>query len=138
MASHKTEIRVIYGDTDNMGQIYYANYFRWFEIARTEMFRSFGMSYSVMEKKGLLLPVSETFCKFISPIHYDDLIEIETSIDRGIKGGIKFNYQIYIKNEEGLLARGYTRHACIDTSGKVTRPPKYLQEMVKKIITLDA
>ena len=63
--THRTEYRVIYGDTDNMGVAYHANYLRWFEIGRAELFRSLGMTYKSIEEKGYFLPVSEVYSKFV-------------------------------------------------------------------------
>ncbi len=137
MSVHKTEIRVIYGDTDTMGRVYYACYFRWFEAARTEMFRFMGLTYKSMEEKGLFLPVSETYCKYVSPILYDDLIVIETAIDTKIVGSVKFNYGIMRKNENIPLAKGYTRHACIDNTGKLIRPPTFLRKLIADILNAE-
>ena len=61
MPTNRTTCRVIYGDTDNMGQAYYGNYFRWFEIGRTELFRSLGISYASVESRGIFLPVAEAY-----------------------------------------------------------------------------
>ncbi len=98
MLTHKTTNRVIYGDTDKMGYAYNANYLRWFEIGRSEMFRSMGLSYKTIETRGFFLPVSEVYCKFLAPIQYDDMLVIETSLDTGVKGGMKFDY--CIKSED--------------------------------------
>ena len=133
MWTHRTNYRVIYGDTDNMGQVYYGNYFRWFEIGRAEMFRKLGLPYKAVEDNGVYLPVSETHCKYSTPAKYDDIIVIETSVDTSIKGGIKFDYTIYAEDGETLLAKGYTKHACVNQQGKVVRPPKFLREIVAKI-----
>ena len=80
MSDHKTTIRVIYGDTDNMGQAYYGNYFRWFEIGRNEMFRSLGLPYKSVEERGIFLPVAEAHCKYCVAAQYDDVLVIETSV----------------------------------------------------------
>jgi acyl-CoA thioester hydrolase len=133
MWTHRTKYRVIYGDTDNMGQVYYGNYFRWFEIGRSEMFRKLGLPYKAVEDNGIYLPVSETHCKYSTPAKYDDIIVIETSVDTRIKGGIKFDYTIYAKDGETLLAKGYTKHACVNQQGKVVRPPKFIKEILAKI-----
>ncbi|MBI2347921.1 MAG: acyl-CoA thioesterase, partial [Deltaproteobacteria bacterium] len=63
--------RVIYGDTDQMGVVYYANYLRWFEIGRTELLRQIGMPYTAIEKKGLRFPVIEVSCRYYRPSRYD-------------------------------------------------------------------
>jgi acyl-CoA thioester hydrolase len=123
---------VIYGDTDKMGFAYHANYLRWFEMGRTELFRSWGLSYKSIESKGIFLPVSEAYCKFLIPARYDEVLGIETSIDTGVRGGIKFNYVIYAEDGVKILARGYSKHACVNSDGRVTRPPPLLTELIKK------
>ena len=134
MPIHKTTCRVIYGDTDNMGQAYYGNYFRWFEIGRNELFRSLGISYASVESRGIFLPVAEAYCKYSVPARYDDLLMIETSLDTRFKGAIKFDYRIYSQDEKTLLAQGYTRHACLTQEGKVGRPPTFIKEVIEKNI----
>ena len=131
MLVNSTECRVIYGDTDKMGMAYHANYFRWFEIGRTELFRQLGLSYKSIEDKGIFLPVSETQCKFSAPARYDDLITIETTVDGALRAGVKFNYRIFRQEDQILLARGYTKHACVDRSGRVVRPPKFITSLIE-------
>ena len=130
MLCHRTTCRVIYGDTDNMGVAYYANYLRWFEMGRTEMFRFLGLTYKSIESKGVYLPVSEAYCKFKSPARYDDLIVIETTLDTRVRGGIKFDYSIFREDGKKLLVQGYTKHACLNGSGRVIRPPLFLLELI--------
>jgi len=130
MLCHRTTSRVIYGDTDNMGVAYYANYLRWFEVGRTEMFRFLGLTYKSIESKGVYLPVSEVYCKFKSSARYDDLIVIETTLDTGVRGGIKFDYNIYREDGKTLLVQGYTKHACLNGNGRVIRPPAFLLELI--------
>ena len=130
MKSFKTTVRVIYGDTDNMGIAYHANYFRWFEIGRSEMFRSLGLAYRDIEKRGIFLPVSEVGCKFMGPIRYDDLLVIETTLDTTVRGGMKFDYRIFKENDETVLARGFSKHACMNRERKVVRPPAFIIDLV--------
>ena len=132
MPIHKATCRVIYGDTDNMGQAYYGNYFRWFEIGRNELFRSLGISYASVEKRGIFLPVAEAYCKYAVPARYDDLLTIETSLDTRLKAAIKFDYRIFSQDGKTLLAQGYTRHACLNREGKVVRPPTFIKEVIEK------
>ena len=132
MKTHRTEYRVIYGDTDNMGVAYHANYLRWFEIGRAELFRSLGMTYKSIEEKGYFLPVSEVYCKFVDSARYDDLIVIETSVDSSLRAGIKFNYRILRKKDETELVRGFTKHAYVDRSGRVIRPPRFITDILKQ------
>jgi acyl-CoA thioester hydrolase len=130
MLTQGTKYRVIYGDTDNMGIAYHANYLRWFEMGRTEMFRSLGLSYKAIEARGVFLPVSEVHCKFKAPAQYDDVIIIEASLDTGVKGGVKFDYRIFSEDGEKELAKGYTKHACLNSDGRVIRPPDFLVKVL--------
>lgn len=130
MPAHRTTCRVIYGDTDRMGQAYYGNFFRWFEIGRTEFFRALGLAYREIEERGILLPVSETWAKYHSPALYDETIVIETSVDPGVRAGIKFDYRIFREDGKTLLTEGYTKHAFVDRSGRVVRPPAFIRELI--------
>ena len=132
LKAHRTEYRVIYGDTDNMGVAYHANYLRWFEIGRSELFRALGMTYKSIEEKGYFLPVSEAYCKFVSSARYDDLIIIETAVDGGLRAGMKFDYRILRKEDETELVQGFTKHAYVDKSGRVIRPPRFITDLLKR------
>ncbi len=132
MNPHRTTYRVIYGDTDNMGVAYYANYLRWFEIGRTEMFRDLGLAYREIEARGIFLPVSEAHCKYLSPARYDELLVIETTLDPAMRAGMKFDYRISSEGDGRAVANGCTRHACLSGSGRVVRPPAYLRELIRE------
>lgn len=130
MLTHEAVYRVIYGDTDQMGVVYYANYFRFFEMGRAAMFRHLGLSYREIEGRGFVLPVSEAFCKYLAPARYDDLLRIETSLDTAIRGGMKFDYAIRRDSDGILLVTGHTKHACMTTEGRVVRPPGFLKALI--------
>jgi acyl-CoA thioester hydrolase len=129
---HKTTYRVIYGDTDTMGIVYHANYLRWFEMGRNELFRSLGMPYAKIEAKGLMLPVSEVKCKYITPAKYDDVLVIETSVNKGFRAGIQFDYRILDEEEIATHTTGYTRHAFVNEKGRVIRPPDFIREIISQ------
>ncbi len=131
MLSHRTPYRVIYGDTDNMGVAYYANYLRWFEIGRTELLRHWGLPYSQIESQGILLPVAEAQCRYLAPAKYDDLLWIEARLDTDIKGGLKMDYRIQSHDQQTLHATGYTRHAFLNTDGRVVRPPNFIRQLIR-------
>ena len=128
--SHSTTYRVIYGDTDTMGIVYHANYLRWFEIGRTELFRHLGLPYREIEARGLMLPVSEVNCKYLTPARYDDVILIEARLNTGFRAGMQFDYTI--TNQDGTIVhtRGYTRHAFVNGQGKVVRPPAFIRDLI--------
>ena len=132
MLTNRTNCRVRYGDTDRMGYAYYANYLRWFEIGRSELFRDLGMTYREIEDKGILLPVAEAFCKYLTPARYDESIIIETTLDDKVKGAMKFDYLVLNEDGHTHIAEGYTKHPFVTPDGKVTRPPKFLREFIYK------
>jgi acyl-CoA thioester hydrolase len=125
----RTEIRVIYGDTDQMGIVYYANYLRFFEAARTEFIRAKGLRYRDFESEhGLRLPVTEATVRYRLPARYDDLLTVEIWLADARRASARFEYRI-VRDEE-VLVTGHTVHACVDTSGRVKRfPPALLERL---------
>ncbi len=105
---HKVEHRVIYGDTDAAKVVYYANYFRWFESGRRELFRSLGIDYNKLEERGIITPVVEAHCNYFHPARYDDVVVIATSIDEISEKSVKFKNKVFRKEDDKLLAEGHT------------------------------
>src|SRR5438309_7914556 len=68
--------RVLYGDTDQMGVVYYGNYLRFFEAARGDWIRNLGLTYAQIEERGIFLPVLEVGVRYLKPARYDDVLEI--------------------------------------------------------------
>ncbi|QNN44296.1 acyl-CoA thioesterase [Pedobacter roseus] len=128
MYSHSTKIRVRYGETDQMGYMYYGNYAQYYEVGRVEMLRSLGMSYSSMEADGIMMPVLELKCKYIKPALYDQEITVKTIVKTlpGIR--IFFEYELYNENEE-LINIGATTLVFVDMKkNKPTNPPENFME----------
>jgi acyl-CoA thioester hydrolase len=125
----KTDIRVIYGDTDQMGVVYYANYLRYFEAGRNEFIRAKGLRYRDFEAgHGLRLPVVEAHVSYRMPARYDDVLTIETSLAEMRRASARFGYRIV--RDGDVLATGHTLHACVDLEGRVKRmPPELLQRL---------
>ncbi|MBM4780614.1 MAG: acyl-CoA thioesterase [Archangiaceae bacterium] len=120
--------RVIYGDTDQMGVVYYANYFRYFELSRSEFFRSLGGSYVELEKQGFGLPVVEANARYRSPAKYDDVILIEVKLAELKRASMRFEYVVRREANRDELVSGHTVHACIGPGGKPTGlPPEVMR-----------
>jgi acyl-CoA thioester hydrolase len=119
----EAKLRVIYGDTDQMGVVYYANYLRYFEFARSEFFRARGGSYRALEKDGKFLPVVEATCTYKSSARYDDLIVIRADVTEVRRASLTFHYEIRREGEEQILCSGRTVHACIGRDGRPERLP---------------
>ena len=123
---------VYYAETDAMGVVYYGNYFEWFEQARDNFLREKGMSYKEVESRGIFLPVTETYCKYLYPAKYGDEIKIKTWIEKVAKASLSFCYEVYnITQGNKLTTKAGTTHACVDTQGKIIRVPTWLLEVIK-------
>ena len=127
--------RIIYGDTDQMGVAYYANYLRWFEIGRTELLRQIGIPYASIEEKGLRFPVTEVSCRYFRPSRYDDVITIETALTSLGRVTLTFSYRLLRKEDGALIASGWTKHACVDEKGEVTKIPPDLEATLKASVS---
>jgi len=103
----KTQYRVRYADTDQMGVVYYGNYARLFEIGRTEMIREMGMPYMELEESGIMMPVYSVESKYRDVIKYDELITIETTVREMPSARMEFFHRIF--NEAGKLVNMETR-----------------------------
>ena len=129
MIAHRetlTRYRVIYGDTDQMGVVYYANYLRWFELGRTEWLREIGFPYTSVEQMGLRFPVTQVSCQYRRPARYDDEVIIETVLFSLGRASLVFRYKVYRGGAQDLLAEGETTHACVNERGQITRIPSSL------------
>ncbi|MBL3593360.1 MAG: acyl-CoA thioesterase [Synergistaceae bacterium] len=115
--------RVRYAETDQMGVVYHANYFVWFEAARGEFCRDLGISVPAMEASGLMLPVVEAHCRYKSPARYDDVVRVETVLAELKKHSVTFGYRLFREGEKKLLVEGTTRHGFCDLDGKLTGCP---------------
>ncbi|MFY1829368.1 acyl-CoA thioesterase [Myxococcus fulvus] len=128
----EARLRVIYGDTDQMGVVYYANYFRYFEFARSEFFRARGGSYRELEGSGLMLPVAEASCAYKAPARYDDMLVIRASVSELRRASVVFTYELFREGEpRTLLCTGRTLHACVGRDGKPTRLPESVARLLE-------
>ena len=126
-----TQIRVIYGDTDQMGVVYYANYLRFFEAGRTEFLRAKGLRYREIEERlRIQLPVTEAGVSYRAPARYDDLLTVETTLDDVRRVSARFGYRVHRDGE--LLATGHTVHACLGMDGRVQRMPGEMLEALAR------
>ncbi|KAA8480038.1 acyl-CoA thioester hydrolase [Arcticibacter tournemirensis] len=131
MFVHETKIRVRYGETDQMGYMYYGNYAEFYEVARVEMLRSLDMTYRSMEDAGVMMPVLEMRCKYLKPARYDEEITIKVILDKMPGVRIHFRYELYNEENE-FIHEGETTLAFIDMKrNRPCMPPEYFQERLK-------
>ena len=129
------EIRVIFGDTDQMGVVYYANYLRYFESARAAYWRDLGKSYRDLEAWGVALPVIEAHCNYRRSALYEDLLTVDVGVSELRVASLRFAYRV-LRGAE-LLADGYTRHAVIGTDGRPRALPAPLRDAIPKPLVSD-
>ena len=126
---HITEVRVRYGETDQMGFCYYGNYAQFLEVARVELLRSNGISYKALEAEGILLPVRTFSIKYITPSRYDDLLKIETEVIKIQTSRIEFSYVIRNQNST-LIATANTELVFVDSqSMKPIKTPSKISDL---------
>ncbi|HUF03102.1 MAG TPA: thioesterase family protein [Aridibacter sp.] len=127
----ETEIRVRYAETDKMGIVHHSNYFVWFELGRSEFCRSRGFSYCDMEDKdNALLVVAESYCRYKSPAHYEDVLFIRTQVARIRSRSIVFVYEIYRPTDNTVIAEGETMHIVVNKEKKIISLPKQYEAML--------
>ena len=127
--NHVTEVRVRYGETDQMGFCYYGNYAQFLEVARVELLRSKGITYKTLESEGILLPVRAFSIKYIAPSRYDDLLRIETEIIKIQSSRIEFSYVIRDQNST-LIATANTELVFVDyQSMKPIKTPSKISDL---------
>jgi len=130
---HKFQKRVRYGETDQMGFMYYGNYCLYYEIARAEMLRDYGYSYKSLEEDGIQMPIVKVNSKYLRPAKYDNLIRIETQIKSLDQlPFITFLHQFYNEENE-LIHKGEVTLVFVDSqTGKRSMPHNKMKEILTK------
>jgi len=125
----ETTVRVRYAETDQMGVVYYGNYFIWFEIGRVELCRQLGFEYKRMETEDdSFIVVADAHCRYKRPARFDDLLVIRTKVSESQRRTVRFDYEIIDQASGELLATGDTIHVICDRLGR----PKSLPEKYRK------
>jgi len=128
-AACETRLRVRYAETDQMGVVYHANHFIWFEVGRVELLRQLGFSYRDMEADdGCFIAVVDARCRYKAPVRYDEEIIIQTELRNLRESVIHFSYKLFRAGAESLLAEGETTHIVTDAQMRPRPlPEKYLK-----------
>ncbi|MCC6185592.1 MAG: acyl-CoA thioesterase [Chitinophagaceae bacterium] len=118
MYEHSTQIRVRYGETDQMGYLYYGNYALYYEVGRTDAIRSLGLTYKWMEETGIALPVAECNLKYLRPAFYDELLTVKTIIKEMPSGSsIQFHTEMY-NEQDKIINKGITTLVFFDIKAR--------------------
>lgn len=131
MYQSETSIRVRYGETDQMGYVYYGFYAMYYEVARVEALRQLGVTYKEIEAMGVIMPVLENKSRYLLPGRYDELLRIVTTIREKPSVRIVFEYEIF--NEENkLIHQGETKLAFVDQkTNRPCRPPHKMEKILE-------
>ena len=123
----EVRLRVRYAETDQMGVVYHANHFIWFEVGRVEFLRQMGLSYREMEKDDeCFIAVVDARCRYKSPAHYDDEVIVRTHLKNVRESLVHFGYELVRAGDGVLLAEGETTHIVTDANMKTRAiPEKY-------------
>lgn len=137
MKTHDTILRARYGETDQMGIIYHPNYYIYFEMGRTEYLReAAGISYKEMEELGIMLPLTETHCKYRIPARYDDELLVRTAVKEMTVARIAFLYKLIRTSDGEMLAEGETVHAFANRSGRPVNMKKHSSNLYNTLYEL--
>lgn len=126
----ETSIVVRYAETDQMGIAHHSNYAVWFEQARTEYIKALGISYSELEARGVMMPLTALYASYKQPAHYEDVLTIRTRTSCATPIRIRLEYEVFCG--ETLLSVGYTEHAFVDSA---TFRPKNLKKHQPELYT---
>ncbi len=132
---NETRIRVRYAETDQMGVVYHANHFIWFEVGRVELLRQLGFSYKDMETEDdCFIAVVDARCRYKAAVHYDDEVVIRTSLKHVREKVIHFGYELFRAEDNRLLAEGETTHIVADAQMRPRKlPEKYMQVFLRAV-----
>lgn len=126
--THQTEIRVRYGEVDAMGFVYHSHYIEYFDVARSEMMRQWGIPNSEIERRGVMLPVLKVEIDYKNPAHYDDLLTIRTTIKDMPRVKIKFDYEVFNPNGECITTASVTLAFMNAQTKRACRCPQFITE----------
>jgi acyl-CoA thioester hydrolase len=125
-------IRVRYGETDQMGHAYYANYLFWFEQARGAWCRDRGFTYKSLEAEGIFLPVVEIHVNYRGEVKYDEWISIKVWVSELKRAAIRFDYEVINESTGKVSTQGYSWHVVMGTQRKAISIPQSMRELLER------
>ncbi|MFH1852491.1 MAG: thioesterase family protein [Candidatus Neomarinimicrobiota bacterium] len=134
MIAYQYHTRVFYRDVDQMGVVYYSRYLEYFEAARTELLRSYGLNVTDIESRGFFLPVLTSHCEYHSPARFEEELVVHTVIPALPRARLRIEYQVRSRDGVRLHASGYTEHCFTDRDGRAVRPPQFFLAALRKML----
>jgi len=131
-SSFKTTIRATWADTDAAGVVHFSRFFVFFERTEEEFYRSIDLSFKDFRDRNLWLPRVEAFCQYKKPAKFEDLLEIELTLEQLKDKSVKFSFSMTNKDTSELLATGYYVVVAADkTTGRSTQIPEDFAEKLR-------
>lgn len=130
----KSHIVVRYAETDQMGIVHHSNYPIWYEVARTELIKQMGLTYSEMEQQGLILPLIELQSKYISAAYYEDCLIVEAELKKVTGVKMEIEYAVYREDDETPINVGKTIHALVGRNLKPVNVRKQFPDIYQKLL----
>ena len=134
MTEFNWQVRVYYEDTDSGGVVYYANYLRFMERARTEWLRSFGVQQDTLaQQDGLIFAVRSIQLEYVKPAKFNDLLDVSVEISKSGKASMTFEQSIrQAGGQKQLLCTGSVKIACLDSE---TFKPQAIPQKISREIS---
>lgn len=129
--THVMTLRVRYSEIDQLGTFYNSRALEWFECARTELMRSLGLPYTEWERRGVRLPLVESYVQYRGRASYDDLLRLTVTAHMPGKASVRFDVHIEQAQTAAPVASGYTIHALTDAQGHAMRPPGWVKQLLE-------
>lgn len=132
----KTLMEVRYAETDMMGIMHHSRYYPWFELARGQFIKQVGISYSEMEKMGVMLPVTETGAKYYAGLKYEEQAEVYCTLCELSVARCGFSYKVVRKSDGKLMTSGMTRHGFVNSDFVPINLKKKFPDLYQKLESL--
>lgn len=132
----ETRLTVRYSETDMMGIVHHSRYYPWFEQARTDYIKKIGLTYSELEKIGLMLPLTETQCKYFYGLTYEDEVLITCRMEKLTVARVEFFYEVFKLPEMTKMSEGRTKHGIVDGEMRPINAKKTFPEVWEKLSSL--
>jgi acyl-CoA thioester hydrolase len=132
--SSRSEFRVRYSETDQMGVVYHTNYLVWCEIGRTDFIRATGLTYAELERRGVLLAVAEASIRYHAAAHYDDLIRVDTTLTAVRSRAVTFDYLVTNAETGERLSSAHTVLVSLDRRGRPTSLPDDFRQQLEQTL----
>jgi len=129
---HELQLRVRYAETDQMGFVHHSKYFVYFEMGRTEFLRETGLTYRDLEAEGVYLVIVKASCRFKAPARYDDLLTLETWVERATRIRIDHGYRLWRDEKRQLVAEASTTLGCVNRRGNLRELPPKLLDLIRQ------